>query len=114
MRTKVTLQPSSTFVPVDLSKKNRFQFDCSATSDPSTPVTVHWYKVLDQGRRELVYNEPPYLSVMNGNLTLYTDANCSDTCYKHLGEYICIADNKYTQDNVTVRLNSTAGEHNYF
>ena len=100
----MTLQQIST-------KENRFQFDCSATSDPSTPVIVQWYKVLDQGRQKLVYNEPTYLSVMNGNLTLYIDANCSDTCFKYLGEYKCVADNRYTQDTVTVRLDSTTGKH---
>ena len=100
----VWLQHNSTFVSVDLSKENWFQFNCSATSDPCTPVTVQWYKMVDQGGEESVYSESPYLSVVNGTLTLRTEANCSDTCYKYLGEYKCVADNNYTQDNVTVML----------
>lgn len=112
VRTNVTLLTDSNFVSVDLTKENWFQFNCRATSDPSTPPSVQWYKVGEYGQ-ELVgqYNDSSNVFMEDGILTIYTEPNCFTACEKYLGEYVCIGDNGYTQDNATVILNGYMGEH---
>lgn len=114
VRTKVTLLSSSRSESVDISEGNRFQFNCSAVSDPSTQPTVKWQRAIDQGLGGLepVYNETHCVVVLGGSLTICPEGNCSATCNKYLGEYICVGSNIYTQANVTVRVNGTTGEHN--
>lgn len=81
----------------------RFEFDCSATSDDSTPVTTQWYIVRsDPDGTEfetVVPSQPPrrWVSSSNGSLILDLPANDTDGWQMFGGRYRCRATNGYSK-----------------
>ena len=100
-------------VSVDFLEQKHFIFQCKATSDPSTPPTVRWYKTEPFG--DLVRNEPPYILVEKEFLIIMVYPDCSSECSNYLGEYRCIGNNVYSQGNQTITLSyqyrPSPGEH---
>ena len=101
VKTRVTISGPEN-VCVDFLEGKQFIFQCHVTSDPSTPPTVQWYKTQPFG--DLVRDELPYVNVTSEFLIITIDPNCSAECVKYLGEYRCVGDNGYSQDNETITL----------
>ena len=101
MKTKVTIRGLKN-VSVDFLEEKHVAFQCSVIADPSTSATIRWYKTEPFG--DLVRSEPPYVNIENEFLIITIDPNCSAECVKYLGEYRCVGDNGYSQENRTITL----------
>lgn len=88
------------------NSQNAVSFQCVSSSDPSTPVQILWYRLVDSDQWTVVYSEPPVVAVGNGTLTITAGNNASDWA-KHGGEYKCVVDNGYSgaEEWVEIQVN---------
>ena len=111
-RTRVVFEGERNIV-VNASDERKIQFTCKATSDPSTPPIVRWYKVVNN-KEELVYDDPPDIIVKNGVLNISFNTNNTRRWTDYKEEFRCIAENGYSKDmaqvNITVLETMPPGE----
>lgn len=87
---------------VGIYEEKRFDFECSAVSDPSTPVTFRWYRVIN-GEDQMVYDDPPFITLQPQDggksltLSIFVSPNGTERWLKYHGEYRCNASNGYSK-----------------
>ena len=101
-KTKVILVDSQD-VRVEMYEEREVKFECSATSDPSTPPSVRWYKV-ENNEEQPVQDNPPTVTIKGGALTIYVNPNGTQKWTAYHGEYRCIGDNGYSKATAAVNL----------
>ena len=102
-KTVVTIHDAAD-VTVDAAEEDRVQFDCRATTDPSTPPSFKWFKVETKGDR-LLYDERPFLTVDAGLLSIHVDAaNATQKWPTYLGQYRCVVDTRHSRANQTANI----------
>ena len=99
--------PNETEVTVNTNEEGRVELECRATSDPSTPPTIRWFKVEAEGE-QLLHNEPPFVTVNAGLLSIHVAADATDKWSKYLGQYRCVADTGYSRVSQTVNITPAA------
>ena len=83
-------------------------FNCSAVSDPSTPVSIKWHHTDIHGHESMVHNIPDRIVIAdNGTLLLYVPVNASDVWRERSGTYRCHASNKYSSAMAEALLKPT-------
>ena len=90
-------------VSVDMREEKNFTWQCTATSDPSTPPQVRWFKETKEGDK-MVYEEPPVLLLRDGILKIHVVPNKTQGWEKYQGKYRCDGENGYTKESVNVAL----------
>lgn len=86
-------------ISVDMNDEKEFTWQCTATSDPSTPPQVRWFKETKEGDL-LVYDGPPALSLSNGTLRIHVVPNKTQGWEQYQGKYRCDGENGYTKESV--------------
>jgi len=72
-------------------------FNCSAVSDPSTPVTIRWYHIDRHGDESQVHNQTDRIVIAeDGTLMLFVPENATDIWLKLSGTYRCLVTNGYS------------------
>jgi len=108
VKTVVTSTSENDHVLVDREEAKTVTFSCTASSDPSTPVAITWYKVIkgDDPYDEIVYpiNSTIILGADDGTLTFNIEHNNTDKWIRHEGTYKCKAGNGYSQDFKTASI----------
>ena len=84
--------------------KEQTQFSLSAECDDSTPVTMEWYRVRDDGRLEKMQTLGDIVIVDDaGNLMFNLPINSTIRSI-YSGKYMAVARTLYSRDNVSVTL----------
>jgi len=81
-------------------------FQCTATSDPSTPVGIEWRKINpnDPDYDYPVYPDNRIIFVSEGQLMIVVEQNTTDKWTELMGQYRCRANNSYSWDFKTFTL----------
>jgi len=91
-------------VSVDMNEGKEFTWECTVTSDPSTPPRVKWSKETEDGYRPLD-EEPPALLLKDGTLKIHVVPNNKNQSWQtYLGKYRCDGENGYTNESAYVVL----------
>jgi len=98
----VVLTEKTEFVDVPMDLEVEYyetfaEFNCSAVSDDSTPVSIRWYHIDRHGDESVVHNVTDRIVLAdNGSLLLYVPENATDVWVKLSGTYRCNATNGYS------------------
>lgn len=101
-KTTVALQTTNREVIID--KESRQQvvvFQCLPLSDPSTPVALSWFRMVDNHLHPV--HSTSSVVVGNGTLTISAGNDTRDWT-KHEGRYKCVADNGYSKAEEVVEI----------
>lgn len=101
-KTEIVLRPTD----VNVEHFETFAaFNCSATGDDSTPVSLTWYHTDIHGYESEVHNIANRIVVAdNGTLLLFVPENASDVWLTLGGTYRCHATNGYSFDDAAALL----------
>jgi len=91
-------------VHVEMYEEKEVKFECSATSDPSTPPSVRWWYKAENKEEEPVQENPPTVTIKDGALTIFVNPNGTQKWENYHGEYRCVGDNGYSKATAAVKL----------
>jgi len=85
------------------------EFYCAAKTDDSTPLTVTWHRVLDDGNPDILVHSSTQVSVAPDGVGTKLSFRLSEETAveqwkKYRGKYRCHATNGYSEDNVEFLL----------
>lgn len=102
-------------VSVEMKEEKQFTWVCTATSDPSTPPRVRWFKETKEGGDKMVYEQPPVLLIRDGVLNIHVVPNKTQGWETYKGMYRCDGENGYSKESVYVVLRIVSpGNSHYF
>jgi len=103
-KTAVVTNPQK--LSIEVAKRAFAKFTCTATSDPSTPVIIHWYR-FHQGvvtRIDPISFLEEGVAVDNNHSLIFRSSPGSVKWFEYLGVYQCQANNGYSSDSSEIKL----------
>ena len=81
-------------------------FHCAATSDDSTPFTLRWYRVMDDGNPDVLVHNTAEVTVSDDGtrLSFRVQENSLASWQQHRGKYRCFVTNGYSDESADCRL----------
>lgn len=82
------------------------EFICTATTDPSTPLTIRWYRVMDDGSEDTQVHPMSHVNISadGTRLTFQVTEDTLSKWSRFRGKYRCHATNGYSEANAECTL----------
>ena len=93
-------------VEIEIKTEKTLTYECTAKSDPSTPVAPKWFYVTNPDKAEVLHSDPPEITVNGGKLIIQIAENTTARWYSYMKQFKCIADNGYSKAEQVVTITS--------